>query len=311
MNNIKMKKIPVLFLIFNREDVTLRSLTSIKKYGPDKLYIAADGPRAKKPDEYGLCENTRNSVLKAIDWDCEIKTLFRDENLGCGLGVSSAISWFFENEEMGIILEDDCIPCENFFFYCEELLFIYKDIDRIMQINGFNPNVMNMEGNSYTFSRYPKIWGWATWRRAWAQFDFSMDKWPTFRKEKRCEKIFPCLEAIIHKYLWNRYYNELKRGTTPRTWDYQWSISVFMNEGLCIVPDVNLIINAGVDPTKATNCKKKEYQCIKLKYGNMNFPLSHPFKIELTEQTNKVDSQGYMRERWFGIKYKIKNLFRV
>ena len=125
----------VLFLVFNRPDTTRQVFEAIRKAKPPRLYVAADGPREDHPGEDEKVREIRDYVMNNIDWDCEIKTLFRDKNLGCKYAVSGAITWFFENEEMGIILEDDCLPSQSFFWYCEELLKKYKDIDTIMHIN--------------------------------------------------------------------------------------------------------------------------------------------------------------------------------
>ncbi len=158
---------PILFLIFNRPDTTKRVFESISRVKPTKLYIAADGARKNKVGEVLLCQETRN-IIELIDWECEIKTLFRTENLGCKIAVSSAIDWFFENEEQGIILEDDCLPHPSFFGYCETLLNYYKDDLRIGHIGGDNFQKGKKRGEgSYYFSQYYFIWGWAIWKLAW------------------------------------------------------------------------------------------------------------------------------------------------
>ena len=117
---------PVLFLIFNRPDLSQQVFERIREIKPKQLFVAADGPRATHPDDAQKCADARRVTLNIIDWECEVKTLFRDENLGCGLAVSQAITWFFEQVEMGIILEDDCYPDLSFFRFCEKLLDYYK-----------------------------------------------------------------------------------------------------------------------------------------------------------------------------------------
>ena len=129
---------PILFLIFNRPDVTKCVFEEIRKQKPQYLYLAADGPRANKPGEYEKCILAREVVLEGIDWNCELKTLYRDENLGCGKAVSEAITWFFEHVEEGIILEDDCLPNNSFFTFCSELLDRFRTTDKIMHISGNN-----------------------------------------------------------------------------------------------------------------------------------------------------------------------------
>src|SRR4030042_6453503 len=157
MSNCKLTT-PVLFLIFNRPDTTEKVFDEIRKAKPKKLFVAADGPRQDKQGEKEKVGRARQIVIDGIDWDCEIKTLFRDKNLGCKVAVSSAINWFFENEEMGIILEDDCLPHQSFFRFCGELLEKYKDDERIMVISGENLLFGRKRTNySYYFSRYYHI----------------------------------------------------------------------------------------------------------------------------------------------------------
>jgi hypothetical protein len=150
---------PILFVIFNRPEVTRRVFAKIREVKPKFLYIAADGPRPGKIDEDKECEATRN-IIHQIDWDCEVSTLFQENNLGCREAVSSAISWFFDNVEAGIILEDDCLPARSFFFFCQELLQLYKDEECVMMISGDNLCPEGAESKySYYFSRYGQIWG--------------------------------------------------------------------------------------------------------------------------------------------------------
>ena len=161
-------KTPVLFLVFNRPDTTKQVFEAIRQAQPPRLYIASDGHRSDREGEWEKVKTVRDYVVNNIDWDCEVKTLFREKNLGCRIAVSTAISWFFENEEQGIILEDDCFPDQSFFPFCEELLWKYQDDKRIMMITGTNSlGTWKSELQSYHFSIYGSIWGWATWKRAW------------------------------------------------------------------------------------------------------------------------------------------------
>ena len=128
---------PILFVIFNRLDTTFKVFEKIREIKPKKLYIAADGPRKQIEGENEKCAKVR-SIETLVDWDCEVKTLFQSENLSCGPAVSTAISWFFNNEEQGIILEDDCLPNTSFFHFCEEMLNYYKENETIMHIGGTN-----------------------------------------------------------------------------------------------------------------------------------------------------------------------------
>jgi hypothetical protein len=149
---------PILFLVFNREDATQQVFETIRRQKPKHLFVAADGARKNKPGEADVCLRVKD-IATQIDWDCELKTLFREENLGCQTAVSTAITWFFEQVEQGIILEDDCLPDPSFFPYCEELLHKYKDDARIGHISGncFLPDLVD-KNYSYNFSCVSHIW---------------------------------------------------------------------------------------------------------------------------------------------------------
>lgn len=169
----------VLFLVFNRPDTTRQVLDSIRQARPPRLYVAADGAREDRPGERERCERVRG-IATDVDWPCEVHTLFRARNLGCKTAVSGGISWFFEQEEEGIILEDDVLPDQSFFVFCEELLERYRHEAKVTMISGdyFHGN-NHQPTASYFFSRYTHIWGWASWRRAWQHYDREMAQWPS------------------------------------------------------------------------------------------------------------------------------------
>jgi hypothetical protein len=233
--------IPVLFLIFNRLDTTRKVFEVIRSIAPKKFYIASDGPRVTHGGEQEQVEKVRKYVLDTIDWDCEIKTLFREKNLGCGRAVSSAITWFFENVEHGIILEDDCLPSLSFFDYCAELLEKYKSNERIYHIAGYNPLTVINDSNTYYFSRIQHCWGWASWRRAWNQYSYDIDGLDKFVAQRKIKNIFK--RACDRKY-WLDIFREMERHEID-TWDYQWAYSIFKNNGICINPTRNMVKNIG------------------------------------------------------------------
>lgn len=232
----------VLFLVFNRLDTTKQVFEAIREAKPPRLYIAADGARELKDGEDEKVNAVREYITSNIDWECEVKTLFRDENLGCKMAVSGAIDWFFENEEMGIILEDDCLPSQSFFWFCEELLVKYKDDTRVGQISGFNPlNNFNNSDTSYLFSKFGPIWGWASWRRAWSNYDVHIKCWPEIKDGEIMSFITDSRkEAIWRESLFDDIYTK-----KIDTWDYQWAFSKLINSELSIVPNKNLIQNIG------------------------------------------------------------------
>lgn len=262
---------PVLFLIFNRPETTKLVFEEIKKAKPPRLYIAADGPRNDNKGEAEKVTQVREYVMNNIDWQCEVKTLFRDNNLGCKYAVSGAIDWFFENEEMGIILEDDCLPSQSFFWFCEELLERYREDDRVATISGNNFQFGNVRTNdSYYFSRYPHIWGWASWRDEWINYDINMKLWPYIIDDNCLENILEDKKSI--KFWYDRfkktYFDEID------TWDYQWIFSCWVQNKLAILPSVNLVSNIGFG-NDATHTKIKNNSA-ELETENLNIPLSHP-----------------------------------
>ncbi|MBC7747664.1 MAG: nucleotide-diphospho-sugar transferase [Methylotenera sp.] len=238
-----MFKTPILFLLFNRPETTQKVFSEIKKQKPQYLFLAADGPRPDNKEDIEKCQATRDIVLNGIDWDCEVKTLFRDENLGCGLAVTDAISWFFENVEQGIILEDDCLPNPSFFGFCETLLDKYKENQNVFVISGDNfQNGIKRGKASYYFSNYSHTWGWASWRRAWIHYDHNLTQLDHFKKSKKINKIDS--RSAFGNY-WLPKFEDAKKGDYHHIWDYQWMFAIWNNEGITVLPNVNLISNIG------------------------------------------------------------------
>jgi hypothetical protein len=238
-------KSAVLFIIFNRTDTTLKVLSEIKKAKPKKLYISADGPRADILNEGELCDQARNKVLEAIDWDCEVKTLFQENNLGPKEAIASAITWLFDNEEQGIILEHDCLPANSFFRFCDTLLEKYKDDQRIWLISGCNlQNGKTWGDATYYFSNLTNGWGWATWRRSWKDYDKDMTNLTSKDIEIQTSKIFD--HPLIIKE-WVELFEKTKSGEI-NTWDYQVTFTHLLNHAVNIVPNVNLVSNIGFGP---------------------------------------------------------------
>lgn len=250
--------IAVLFIVFNRLDTVQKVLERIKEIKPSRFYVAADGARKNVDGENEKCQEVREYITSNINWDCEVKTLFREENLGCGKSVSGAISWFFENEEMGIILEDDCLASKDFFPYAKELLEKYKDDERIMLISGDNfQNGQKWGDGSYYFSKICHIWGWASWRRAWKKYDFDMKDFPNFVKENKIEDAF---ENPSIQWYWLKNYYRAYNGSIPGGWDYKLSFAILNNNALCITPNVNLVQNVGFcENSTHTNFNPDEY----------------------------------------------------
>ncbi|SDA59994.1 hypothetical protein SAMN03159475_2267 [Pseudomonas sp. NFPP33] len=231
----------VLFLIFNRPDTTERVFDSIRASRPPRLYIASDGPRKERLGEDQKVYDARK-ISEKVDWPCEVFTLFRDENLGCKVAISTAISWFFENEERGIILEDDCLPHPDFFRFCETLLDVYAEDERIWAITGNNFQDGQRHGDAaYYFSRYFHCWGWATWRRAWVQYDMNISFWPEWSKSSEWKSRVP---DDVERNYWGRIFNKVYEGSV-NSWAYPYTACVWRFSGLVATPNVNLVSNIG------------------------------------------------------------------
>ncbi len=231
-----MKK-PVLLIVFNRPDTTKRVFEAIKKAKPPKLFISSDGARNERKGEVWLVNEVRNYVLSNIDWKCEVKTKFNETNLGCGKAIHEAISWFFNNVDDGIIIEDDCLPSASFFTYCEELLDYYRDNKNIWNIGGYNSiNVKSLK-ESYYFTNIPICWGWATWADRWKQYKFDLTDYDE-------NYIKSNIKNITYQSYWLNILKTMQEGKID-TWDYQWVFTILKNNGLCISPKMNLICNIG------------------------------------------------------------------
>jgi hypothetical protein len=264
--------VPVLFLVFNRFETTKRVFEAIKDVKPSKLYIASDGARKHVKGEDQIVSKVRDYILDQIDWPCKISTLFREDNQGCKMAVSSAISWFFEKEEMGIILEDDCLPDPSFFSFAELLLEKYKNDERVMMISGDNFQDGKVRGDgTYYFSKYSHIWGWATWRRAWQLYDVEMANYSKFEKTMAIKNIF-CSKKE-YKY-WTAIFRKMYQKGID-TWDYQWVYTVMSNSGLSIIPNTNLISNIGFGTGATHTIGESELanmETISVKIENLQHP---------------------------------------
>lgn len=231
---------PVLFMIFNRPEITRASFSAIRRARPARLYVAADGPRPGRESDEALCREAR-VIACAADWPCAVQTLFRGRNLGLRLACSSAISWFFRNESEGIVLEDDCVPHPDFFPYCEALLERYRNVPEIMLIGGSNYQYGKKRGQaSYYFSVYPHIWGWAAWASTWDKYDISMADLERYIKTRMREQTGHdgAFRAMMRKFML------VERGADSN-WDFQLVYSIWRAGGLSVIPNVNLVGNIG------------------------------------------------------------------
>jgi hypothetical protein len=264
---------PVALFIFNRPDLTAQVFDVIRQARPPVLFISADGPRPDRPDDARLCREAR-AVTEAIDWPCEVHRNLREQNLGCGPAMSSGISWVFDHVDRAIILEDDCVPDPSFFPFCEELLNRYADDTRIFQIAGssLDAPLEVFDDASYSFASFPLVWGWATWRRAWAQYDITMSSWPAFRDSGGLAGLHA---GRRRRTQLRREWNDIHSG--KGTWDHQWQYAVMSQHALSIYPAANLVSNHGfrADATQTTN----PGSMAEIPSRRIEFPLRHPLLV--------------------------------
>ena len=233
---------PVLLIVFNRPETTKVVLDSIRSAAPRRLFVAADGPRPGNATDPSRCREVLFAVERSVDWDCKVEYFVHKDNLGCGKAPSSAITWFFDNVEEGIILEDDCRPVPQFFPFCSSLLEKYRNESRVAQIGGFNCQSGRKRGRaSYYFSRYFHCWGWASWSRAWEAFDFEMTDYADFSAEGGMENLF---ERRAVREFWEHNFDDVLSGKIDG-WDYQWAYHNFKKDALSVVPNANMIDNIG------------------------------------------------------------------
>jgi hypothetical protein len=278
----------VLFLVFNRPDTTEQVFEAIRRAKPPRLYVAADGPRANREREAERASQVRE-IATAVDWPCEVKTLFRDENLGCKQAVSSGIDWFFENEEQGIILEDDCLPHPDFFTFCETLLNRYASDERVWVVTGDNFQDGQQRGDgSYYFSRYNHVWGWASWRRAWSKRDMEIKFWPKWKNSPEWKAWLP--DSVERKY-WAKIFDQMYRQEID-TWDYPWTASVWFHGGLTVTPNVNLVSNIGFGQ-EATHTKGDSTMSCMVTGGMKNI-------IDPASLMHTMDADRYVFNKYFG-----------
>jgi hypothetical protein len=236
---------PLLLIAWRRPHTLRLVIDAIRPVAPTRLYVACDGPNPDRPGEAEKVAAARAVIEHEIDWPCQIERLYSDVNQGCRLGVSRAITWFFEQVEEGIILEDDCVPHPDFFPYCSTLLERYRHDTRVWCISGSNFQNGQLRGDgSYYFSRYSHCWGWATWRRCWQNYDADLSSWPALRDSGLLQTIF---EDPLERTYWNTIWQRLLDEGVPDSWAYRWTFTCLSNSGLTSLPIYNLVSNVGFD----------------------------------------------------------------
>ena len=285
---------PVLFIIFNRPETTRIVFDAIRAAKPTRLYVAADGARPGVASDVARCAEAR-AILDHVNWPCDVKTLFRDRNLNCGVGPSSAMTWFFEHETEGIILEDDCLPSQSFFRFCQELLEKYRNDNRVMHIGGNNflSDWYRDNSSSYYFSRSGHIWGWATWRRAWSKFDYDITLYESLKQKGYFDDFF--LNRLEKLYRLRKFDKTAAMRGRVDWWDYQWDFARYVNSGLSIVPGKNLVKNLGFGEG-ATHTVNPKSRSAYMEANEIEFPLRHPPYVIRNIKTDMAYFSWFMKD---------------
>ena len=280
----------ILFLVFNRPSNTAIVFEQIRKIAPSRLYVAADGPRHGKEGEAELTTNVRK-IATAVDWSCKVTTLFREENMGCRAAVGDAITWFFSMEQEGIILEDDCLPSESFFWFCQAMLSKYRTEEKIGSIRGTHLS-MHDGASSYYFSRHALPWGWASWARAWNKSDRQMTSWPQATPIRHLKSL------NVGGWLFSLHFAGILKKVARReidSWSNPWMYNCWCYELLTVCPPRNLIRNIGFSD-EATNTITDHPVLSNLKANELEWP------VQGTPSLTPNDSaDAFILKCWFGI----------
>lgn len=286
-------KTPILLIVWRRPHTLRRVIDAIRPVAPTRIFIACDGPNPERPGEAEKVAATRELINQFIDWPCRIERLYSPTNQGCRLGVSRAISWFFEHVEQGIILEDDCIPHPDFFRFCGSLLECYHSDKRVWSICGSNFQQGHRHGAaSYYFSIHGDSWGWATWRRAWQHYESAADLWPLVRDSGRFDDVFAIPEERIY---WAELLERMLTRSEIDTWDFQWWLTSWINNGLHVWPNAPLIRNIGFDPDGSHTFA----DCPEAAYANVALtPLSEIIHPEVVLPSRAADHFAFFHRRF-------------
>lgn len=258
---------PILFLTFNRPQLTLRVFQQIRIMRPSRLYVSSDGPRDENPLDIELIQQCRE-IFEKIDWPCSLFKIYHVNNQGCKTAVEHALDLFFQNETMGIILEDDCLPSSSFFWFCQTMLERYYD-SNISMVSGFTPHCLSNAQYSYRFSTLMNIWGWATWRRSWIGYSKCT---LTLEEVNRNNVLFLRYGRFGKKVF--KVFHDFSRTDSNSSWCIPWIYHCMNNLGYAIMPSVSLIQNIGFIQSATHTTSDHEFSLITP--FQINFPIIHP-----------------------------------
>ncbi len=262
---------PVVLIIFNRPELVQQVWQVLRTVRPSRLFIIADGPRLDHPEDVALCAACR-AIVEQVDWPCQVKREYAAQNVTCGMRVATGLDWVFAQVEEAIILEDDILPDPSFFDFCQTLLVRYRNDEQTLGIGGYNLlGSWRAHEGSYFFHRHPVTWGWATWRRAWNCFDYSLDRYRTWNVQERLRASLS--NAAIADYYWDlfQHFNPL----LTDAWDIQWTLICHLLRMRWISPSINLVTNLGFEPNATHTAMADDLRGL-IKRGRIALPLCTP-----------------------------------
>lgn len=289
---------PVLLIHFNRPESTRQQIEMLKDIAPQRVWILCDGPRLNRPGEVEKVAAVR-AMLDDLPWPCIAKHLYRENNMGCFRNVSEGISWFLDDCGAGIILEDDVMPDSSFFRFCDELLLRYADVSEVFAIAGHNRRATAFSMKTdYGFSNYFECWGWATWKRAWDQFDPTLNAWhDRWSWELICKRVLRSYRARAY---WSWIFRQVDRKRRD-SWAYRFILTIWQKNGCVIIPKLNLTKNIGFNGAGEHTV---HFAGQEVSAAKQCFPLHHPQRIVVSPEVDRWFEDGVhsksilVRLRW-------------
>ena len=286
---------PILLITFNRPNHTRRVLETIMAAQPKVLYVFQDGAREGNESDTEKCEEVRQVVEDLTkETQVELHTHYSKRNLGCGAGPMTGITWFFSQEERGIVIEDDCLPHPDFFGYCEELLSRYEDVDQVRFISSTLYNERWQCKESYGFSHYMVTGAWAGWKRSWQSFDLDLR---SLNAKKFRKHVMELTDNRAEANWWFSIVKEIQQDERKKSyWDYQMQIHLFRNNALTIHPQRNLVSNIGFDGEATHTLTNADSQGDKPVFPIL--PLVHPESMDVDKKRDAYCWAKARNSRW-------------
>jgi hypothetical protein len=290
---------PIIYIFFNRPEVTRRTFAEVARVKPAKLYLISDGPRPGRTDDVIKGGHCRKIVESMITWPCDVTYDYAETNMGCGKRLASGLTAAFAKLGEAVVIEDDILPHPDFFKFCAEMLDLYRDDPKVHAISGFNPIGKYAAETNGIPTLFYSMWGWASWQRAWKDYDFNMTGWdqPAVKEDIRRYVNDP----LLHQ--WHAHSFNLMEKEKLDTWDYQWSYTMLKHRRFSITSSVNLITNLGFDADATHTTSEHTYI-----RGLRTYPLPKSGNRPYTSSSDRVHDKVYGRVVMTPTRWKITAL---